>query len=112
MITKAELNRLAILREAAHILREQAAKATPGSWTVRQEIDGVYAGMATVVRSNVDAPRTSGRARRIVTVGQTRQHDAEHAEGNVAWIALMGPTVAEPSNMSSQSSEAGNRRVK
>lgn len=52
---------------------------TDGPWMVDVEVDGVLAGRSTVVRS------PSGQ--RVVTVDQTRAHDQEHAEANVAFIA-------------------------
>lgn len=68
------------------------AATTKGPWHVAREIDGVYSGRYTVVRS-------ASRNRRVVTVSQTRQHDGERAEANTRFIAeahaLVPALVAE-----------------
>lgn len=64
-------------------IRARVEATTPGPWEAADEIDGVYAGHPTVVR----APNGPEWAKRIVTVGQTRRHDQQRAEANVAFIA-------------------------
>lgn len=65
-------------------IRERAEKATAGPWEVGAEVDGVYAGMNTVVRAT--KPHTRW-ATRIVSVGQTRKHIKEDSEANAEFIA-------------------------
>lgn len=73
------------LRQAAHLMRERANAATPGPWEVGTEVDGVYAGKRTVVRT----PKT-----RLMTLDQTRPHDWKHGEANAEHIAAWHPAVA------------------
>lgn len=65
-------------------IRKRLSKATPGPWVIHPEVDGVYADRRTVVWT--DAPVEQFGARRIVSVGQTRQH-REPVEANVEFIA-------------------------
>jgi len=62
--------------------------ATPGPWVQTQEIDGVFSGRQTVIKAGSD-DSPAFPYRRVVTVGQTRQHFHIKAEDNVALIAAM-----------------------
>lgn len=64
-------------------IRDRLAAVTPGPWVVGEEVDGVYAGRRTVVRY-MPPDRYSTR---IVSIGQTRGHDSQHAEANIEFIA-------------------------
>lgn len=70
-------------------LRALARAATAGPWETCEEIDGVYTGWHTVVRTAYHAEAPFG-PRRIVTVDQTRQH-VRNQEANVAFIAAANP---------------------
>jgi len=70
--------------EQLNAIKERASKATVGPWVTAEEIDGVYSGMKTVVRSTDPPSRWSSR---IVSVGQTRRHVKEDAENNAEFIA-------------------------
>lgn len=70
-------------RPSLEIMSAQVAVTSPGPWHVGTEKDGVMAGRQTAVFGPDRAPMM----RRIVTVGQTRQHDTGRAEQNVAFIA-------------------------
>lgn len=63
-------------------IKERAEKASAGE--IDEEIDGVYSGKNTVVRTVNPSSRYSSR---IVSVGQTRRHVKEGAEQNVEFIA-------------------------
>jgi hypothetical protein len=64
-------------------IKARAEAATPGPWTEHEELDGMYAGRKTAVRTlNPENKYYS----RIVTVGQTRNH-SRNAEANVLFIA-------------------------
>src|SRR6185312_3358938 len=54
------------------------------SWEVAEEIDGVYSGMNTVVRTTKPPNQWASR---IVSVGQTRRHVKDKAEANAEFIA-------------------------
>lgn len=74
------------LLAAADLLEKRAGEATGGPWNTKAELDGMLAGRATVVHA---------RARRVVTVGQTRTHHYDAAEANAAYIATMHPEVGK-----------------
>lgn len=87
------------LRAASQRVRELAAKATPGPWRAAEEIDGLRAGRLTTVKAPNPHLCRQPAWTRVVTVGQTRPHFDDGkglAEANVAWIAAMGPPIAEP----------------
>lgn len=71
--------------EELHKLLEAA---TPGPWVQTQEIDGIFSGRQTVIKAGSD-DSPAFPYRRVVTVGQTRQHFHIEAEDNVALIAAM-----------------------
>lgn len=66
------------LRAAASIVRERAAKATPGPW-----LEGGYGNYGPTVH---DVASTFG----------IETEDSDRGKGNAAWIALANPLLAEP----------------
>jgi hypothetical protein len=69
--------------------RAIAAAATPGPWTTKVEIDGVYAGQETVVAIESEY-RVSPT--RVVSVGQTRPH-IRNGVANARHIATQDPAT-------------------
>lgn len=70
--------------EQLDTIRKRAEAATEGVWEVVEEIDGVYSGMNTVVRTTKPSNKWASR---IVSVGQTRRHVKDEAEANAIFIA-------------------------
>lgn len=70
---------VALLREAARLVREHATTATPGPWTTQAFRVGGY-----VVIEGVDQERVADTMH-----GDCQVNDAR-------WIALMSPAIAEP----------------
>jgi hypothetical protein len=73
-----------LTQEQIEEIRKRAETTTPGPWEVGAEVDGMYSGLNTVVRTT--NPPTEWTSR-IVSVGQTRRHIKGDAENNVAFIA-------------------------
>lgn len=69
------------------------AAITPGQWETGIEIDGIYSGRRTVVYA--DEPGSISSRKRVVTVGQTRQHHTKEVEDNIAFIAAAPALVRE-----------------
>lgn len=79
MTTKTESNRLAVLREAARILRERASLAASGSWTHEDHTSS-----------------TQGRPVHYVVASDAGVVVGTHYVDDARWIVLMGPEIAEP----------------
>lgn len=86
-IVEAEIH---YLRQATTILASLDTVATPGPWRVAAEIDGMHFGRNTVLKaaSSMNVPDAR---RRIVSLGQTRQHFDEPgvAEANIALVSVL-----------------------
>lgn len=81
-----------LTQEQIEDIRKRAEAATPGPWEIGKEVDGMYSGLNTVVRTT--NPPTKW-ASRIVSVGQTRRHVKGDAENNVAFIANARQDIPE-----------------